>query len=322
MIGAVRAFSAAHLTPGPVCVALSGGADSLALTAGAVRAGLDVHAIVVDHGLQDASADVAASAASVARALGATAEVRRVIVDGAGGLEAAARDARYRALDDARGDRPVLVGHTLDDQAETVLLGLGRGSGGRSLAGMRPWSSPWGRPLLDVRRDQTRAACAGWGLPVWDDPHNDDPRFTRVRLRNEVLPLMEDVLSGGVAEALARTATLLTADADALDALARGHLAEVVDTGIVNTGDLAALPAALRTRVIRMWLRENGIDAPHGRIVAAVDALVVDWRGQGPIAVGGDADTRLVVVRRADALRLERARRRRTRPDVPRARPS
>ena len=143
-----------------------------------------------------------------------------VEVGTAGGPEAAARTARYAALEAARGDAPVLLAHTLDDQAETVLLGLGRGSGARSIAGMRPYDPPWYRPLLGVRRSLTHAACAELGLTPWHDPHNADRRFTRVRLRTEVLPLLEDVLGGGVAEALARTATALREDTDALDDLA------------------------------------------------------------------------------------------------------
>ncbi len=140
----------------------------------------------------------------------------------AGGPEAAARTARYAALDAARDGAPVLLAHTLDDQAETVLLGLGRGSGSRSIAGMRPYDPPWCRPLLGVRRAVTRAACAELGLTPWQDPHNADRRFTRVRLRAEVLPLLEDVLGGGVAEALARTAAALREDTDTLDDLAAG----------------------------------------------------------------------------------------------------
>ena len=132
-------------------------------------------------------------------------------------------------------DSPILLGHTLDDQAETVLLGLGRGSGARSIAGMRTWDPPWLRPLLSVRRSVTRAACAELDLPVWDDPHNVDPRFTRVRLRHEVLPLLEDVLAGGVAEALARTAAQLREDADALDAVAAALLAEALRPALTHT---------------------------------------------------------------------------------------
>ena len=306
VIGAVRTFAARYAPADRVCVALSGGADSLALTAATLRAGLDVHAVVVDHRLQDGSDEVAELAAQAALRLGATAEVRSVTVDGAGGLEAAARRARYKALDDARDSRPVLLGHTLDDQAETVLLGLGRGSGARSLAGMRAWSRPWGRPLLGLRRMQTRAACDGWELPVWDDPHNDDPRFTRVRVRSEVLPLLDEVLGGGVADALARTASQLQDDLDALDDPAEQLLIDCAYGRVLDLEPLDDAPAALRTRVLRAWLLSIGAPEPSYRTVTAVDALVTDWHGQGAVAVGGDERARLVVTRRARELRAQR----------------
>ena len=211
-------------------MACSGGADSLALAAAAAHVGTRaVHGLVVDHGLQPGSAAQAAAACAALAGLGVDARVAAVTVTEAGdGPEAAARRARYAALREestAWGGAPVLLGHTLDDQAETVLLGLGRGSGARSLAGMRAWDPPWCRPLLGVRRAVTRAACAEAGLEPWEDPHNADPRYTRVRLRREVLPLLEDVLAGGVAEALARTAGQLADDDAALDATASEVLA-------------------------------------------------------------------------------------------------
>ncbi|MBP2365320.1 tRNA lysidine(34) synthetase TilS [Pseudonocardia parietis] len=203
----------------PPVVGCSGGADSTALVL-AVRAVLDgpVHAAVVDHGLQDGSARRSAALATRLRASGVDASVHAVEVGGAGGVEAAARRARRAALLAARPHpcSPVLLGHTLDDQAETVLLGLARGSGARSLAGMRVWAEPWLRPLLGLHRADTLEFCARAGVEVWDDPHNADPRFTRARVRHEVLPLLEDVLGGGVAEALARTAGQLRDDDDAL----------------------------------------------------------------------------------------------------------
>lgn len=207
----------------PPLVGCSGGADSTALLL-AVRevvAG-PVHAVVVDHRLQDGSAGRSAALAAWLRGLGVTASVRPVVVGDAGGPEGAARTARYAALRAARPSpsSPVLLGHTLDDQAETVLLGLGRGSGARSLSGMREWSEPWLRPLLGVRRADTVAVCAAAGVEVWADPHNADPRFARSRLRHEVLPLLEDVLGGGVAAALARTADQLHDDDAALSAAA------------------------------------------------------------------------------------------------------
>jgi tRNA(Ile)-lysidine synthase len=231
---ALTRFAGEHAVDGERwCVALSGGPDSLALTA--VAAALrPTTALIVDHRLQADSRTVAENAREQAMALGCVAvQVLCVDVGTEGGPEAAARTARYAALDQARAGAPVLLGHTLDDQAETVLLGLGRGSGARSIAGMRPHDPPWCRPLLGVRRSVTHAACAELALTPWRDPHNTDPRYTRVRLRSEVLPLLDDVLGGGVAEALARTAGALRADTDTLDELAdraleHGHQQEIL----------------------------------------------------------------------------------------------
>jgi tRNA(Ile)-lysidine synthase len=271
-----------------VCVGLSGGADSLALTAACLGAGLDVHAVVVDHRLQPGSDAVAATAAAFAAGWGATAEVVVVDVDGAGGPEAAARRARYAALDRARADRPVLLAHTLDDQAETVLLGLARGSGPRSIAGMAPWRMPWGRPLLGVRRTETEAACAELGASPYRDPHNADPRFTRVRIRREVLPLLDDVCQGGVAEALARTATQVREADAALDEIAAGLT--------VDSADLASWPVAVRSRVVRRWLTSAGATEPTATTIEAVDRLVCGRTRDAQVAIGGDSEHRLVAM--------------------------
>ena len=291
------------------CVALSGGADSLALAAAAAKVRPTV-ALIVDHGLQPGSADVATTARDQALGLGCVeAQVLRVDVGTSGGPEAAARTARYAALDAARDGMPVLVAHTLDDQAETVLLGLGRGSGARSIAGMRPYDPPWGRPLLGVRRTVTVGVCDELGLVPWHDPHNGDPRFTRVRLRAEVLPLLEEVLGGGVAEALTRTAAALREDTDALDGLAADTLGTVVSgVGLDATLDaerLGEVPSALRTRVIRRWLLGGGAsDLTDGQI-RGVDRLVVDWRGRGGVAVGSSLrNQRLFAERTGGALVL------------------
>jgi tRNA(Ile)-lysidine synthase len=181
----------------------------------------------------------------------------------------------------------VLLAHTLDDQAETVLLGLGRGSGARSLAGMRTWDAPWLRPLLGVRRSVTRAACAELDLPVWDDPHNIDPRFTRVRLRHEVLPLLEDVLAGGVAAALARTAAQLREDVDALDAVAAGLLDEARDGDGLCTDPLKGLHPALRRRVIRMWLDATDVTGLTATHLGAADVLAAHGPDRGGVALPG-----------------------------------
>nr|WP_216217048.1 tRNA lysidine(34) synthetase TilS [Amycolatopsis aidingensis] len=295
---AVREFLAdprrsAYLDQGELGVAVSGGADSLALAEAAAytghRMGLRVRALVVDHGLQRDSAEVAATAAETARGLGVDhAEVHPVRVRDGGGPEAAARKARYRAL---RAALPagglVLLGHTRDDQAETVLLGLGRGSGPRSVAGMRPLDPPWARPLLDLPRSVTRAACVELGVRPWADPHNDDPRYTRVRLRAEVLPLLEEVLGGGVAAALSRTAAQLREDSAALDRFAEELLERACRGAELEVAELSPAPAALRRRALRTWLLEAGARELTDAHLRAVDALIGDWRGQGGVWLPG-----------------------------------
>ncbi|WP_425300635.1 tRNA lysidine(34) synthetase TilS [Nocardia farcinica] len=307
---AVRGWLAEHL-PGAapaVAVALSGGADSLALTAAAVVEAAAVDALVVDHGLQAGSDAVAAAAAAQARTLGCrSVRVLRVRVGSDGGLEAAAREARYAALGSVRAGLPVLLGHTLDDQAETVLLGLARGSGARSIRGMAAYTPPWGRPLLGVRRADTRRLCADLGLTPHEDPHNRSAEFTRVRLRTEVLPLLEDVLGGGVAEALARTGQQLREDGAVLDALAADLASAAADAGDLRIETLATAPAALRRRAIRAWLLDGGAKALTDRQLRAIDALVTAWRGQGGVAVGGGTPgMRLVAARERGRLTLRR----------------
>ncbi|MFF0814588.1 tRNA lysidine(34) synthetase TilS [Rhodococcus sp. NPDC003318] len=302
---AVRRWIAGHPPPDGVAVALSGGADSLALTAAAVAEAGPVHALVVDHRLQDGSAEVARRAADRALRLGClSARVLPIDVGTRGGLEAAARVARYDALGAARAGRPVLLGHTLDDQAETVLLGLARGSGPRSISGMRDWDEPWGRPLLRVRRTVTERACGELGLPPHRDPHNADPAFTRVRLRTEALPLLEQILGGGVAQALARTADQVREDGEVLDAAAtalRRAATVPSETGgdELDTQVLAAAHPAVRRRALREWLQVKGVGGLTDTQLRAADDLVGRWRGQGGVALGGGArDVRLVLSRR------------------------
>lgn len=296
---AVRSWLGQH--PGPVSVALSGGADSLALTAAAVAEAPRVHALIVDHRLQDDSAATARTAAERAHDLGvAEVDILTIDVAGSGGMEAAARRARYAALDAARGGTPVLIGHTLDDQAETVLLGLARGSGPRSIAGMASFDSPWGRPLLGIRRASTRAACAELGLEPHHDPHNHSRDFTRVRLRLDVLPLLEEVLGGGVAEALARTSEQLREDGRVLDDLAAsaipGPLSALAD---IDVRLLTPIDPAIRRRVLRRWLLARGASSLTDGQIRAVDALVGRWTGQGGVALpGGTPHARLVCSRR------------------------
>ncbi|WP_433146655.1 tRNA lysidine(34) synthetase TilS [Actinomadura nitritigenes] len=317
-------------------VACSGGADSLAL-AGALafeapRAGLQAGGITIDHGLQDGSGARADAVVRTLADLGLDpAGSVAVTVDGEGGMENAARNARYAALDRAAerlGAAAVLLGHTRDDQAETVLLGLARGSGARSLAGMPPaLKRPTAqgrvlylRPLLELDRATMRRACLAMGLEPWDDPHNDDPAYTRVRVRHQALPVLEETIGPGVAEALARTARMLRDDADALDGLAASAYDELLDdtsdrdragasdrddasdredeghtvddeghTVAIRVDGLEELPRAVRTRVLRMAAVKAG--SPPGTLAAvhvdAVDRLVTAWHGQRHVDLPG-----------------------------------
>jgi hypoxanthine phosphoribosyltransferase len=277
-----------------VLVAGSGGADSTALAAATaflsstsrgpgIRAGF----ACVDHAWGDGSAAQAHRAAEAAEELGLYPAV--VLSAPAARSEGAARDARREALlaEAARQSATaILLAHTLDDQAETVLLRLGRGSGARSLSGMAPHTGIWRRPLLRLRREVVRASCAALELPVWDDPTNADPSFARSRVRHEVLPLLERHLGPGIAESLARTADLLRADADALEALAAEQARH---NPLLHVGQLQPLAPAIRSRVLRAAVIAAGspataLTAGH---VAALDALVTHWRGQGPLQLPG-----------------------------------
>jgi tRNA(Ile)-lysidine synthase len=315
LLRAVR-NSLAQLPDGLVVVACSGGPDSLALAAATAEvcaaSGRPSGALVVDHQLQAGSAHVAKTAAHECRELGLSpVEVLTVTVASGAGPEASARVARYEAMDAMAaelGAVAVLLGHTRDDQAETVLLGLARGSGPRSLAGMPASRGHYLRPLLGVRRQTIRTACDHWELTPWDDPHNSDPTFTRVRVRDEVLPVLESQLGPGIAESLVRTADLARADCDALDEWASrelsGHVTgpqvEPVTASSLDCRHLLALPQAVRTRVIRMWLLSQG--APQQRLAAEhiwqVDRVVSQWRGQGPVSLPG----RICVRRECDRL--------------------
>jgi tRNA(Ile)-lysidine synthase len=296
----------------PVLVACSGGADSLALAAAtaflAPRLGLRAGLVTVDHGLQAGSAERAAAVAAWAAGAGfdpvETAPVR--VAGLPGGPEAAARTARYEALTAAAARHSacaVLLGHTRDDQAETVLLALARGAGPRGLAGMPYRRGVLLRPLLDVPRTDTRKACAALGLAAWDDPHNADPAYARSRVRHGALPALVAALGPAVVDNLARTAAQLAADSAHLDALAAGALAAARTPEGLSVEVLRCLPSAVRTRVLHAWARELG--APGGalshRHVEALDALVTDWHGQGPVALPRG----IVAGRRAgDLLRL------------------
>ncbi|WKD33373.1 tRNA lysidine(34) synthetase TilS [Streptomyces xanthophaeus] len=288
-----------------VLVACSGGADSMALASAlafeAPKLGIRAGGITVDHGLQPGSDLRAAEVVTRMTALRLDpVESVAVRVGRDGGPEAAARDARYGALDEAAdrlGAAAVLLGHTRDDQAETVLLGLARGSGIRSLSGMPEVSggsagrtNRYRRPFLQVDRQTARKACMVQSLPVWDDPHNIDPAYTRSRLRHEGLPALEKALGKGVVEALARTAQLSRDDADALDAWAAEAETGVRDAdGRLECAKLYALPPAVRRRVLRRAVVAAGSPAGSlfARHIEEVDRLITGWRGQGAINLPG-----------------------------------
>lgn len=307
--------------PQRILVACSGGPDSLALAAVAAyfarRGHVDGHpvsaaAVVIDHQLQPGSAEVAKRTAGILEDLGlAPVLVRTVEVAAAGiGPEAAAREARHAALDQAAdelGCRFILLGHTLDDQAEQVLLGLARGSGTRSLAGMRPVRGRILRPFLGLRRDETMAVCAAEGLEPWHDPSNADTSYARSRTRVEVMPVLEEKLGPGVAESLARTASILQQDADFLEELAEARYAELAvksDDGVWLPEDaVRELPPALRFRVIAKAAAAVGGQQPsHGRLRAA-EALLRRRGSAGPVQLPGG-----VSVYRVSLAELERER--------------
>ncbi len=291
---AVRRWMNAYAEPSAeVTVACSGGADSLALAIGAfgvIEEGR-LSAVTVDHQLQRGSAQRALHTAGQLHQIGyRTVRIDTVTVGKQGGTEAAARAARYQTLR-PKGQGLVLLAHTADDQAETVLLGLARGSGPRSIAGMTPWRRPWGRPFLQIRRSDTEGACREADIDFWDDPHNVDPAFTRVRLRREVLPLLDDVLGGGVTPALSRTAQLLAEDLAALDHLAARLLADVWQPGGgLDLAALAAHPVALRRRALRAWADAVGAAALTADHLFRLDSLATGTRRSGAVRLPGALD--------------------------------
>ena len=279
-----------------VLVAASGGADSSALAAALLleckTKSIKVIALIIDHGLQKNSADVTHETKRTLTKIGyENIEIRRVSVEITDGLEASARRARYQALNDVANSHnavAVFLGHTKDDQAETVLLGLSRGSGSRSLSGMASRVDRYRRPLLSITRAQTEAACEEAGIKFWQDPHNQSMEFTRVRVREVVLPTMEKEIGPGISDALARSAKLLRDDADALDYLS-DEIFSKLEPASLEISKLESQPRAIRTRILRKAIYLAG--APQGSLSAEhiepVEALITAWKGQGPISLPG-----------------------------------
>ena len=303
MIDARRATrnALAYFEPGDrILLAVSGGADSLLLAAAtnleAVKVGIQLSAIVVDHQLQSGSGKVAELTQKRLSELGITeVKIFQVEVVGAGGMEAAARRARYEALDteaDRIGAVAIFLGHTEDDLAETVLLGLARGSGTRSLSGMAFQVGKYVRPFLELTRSQVLAACKESGIEFWDDPQNQELGFARVRVRNEILPKMEKEIGPGISKALARTSRILREDADALDLIAGEIFTNLADPTQIPIESISDLPIAVRKRVIKQAIEAMGAPSLSAEQILEVEALVGAWKGQGPVALAGGITAR------------------------------
>jgi len=317
-----RRAVAAHLPPnapsGAAVLACSGGPDSVALVRAAAAVttatGWRIEAVVIDHGLQPGSADIAAGAQALCSGLGVSSRIVHVTVpEGPGGIEATARAARYAALracaTEIGADR-ILLGHTREDQAETVLMRLARGSGARTLSGMASVAGDLHRPFLGLPRATVHATVAD--LSTWADPHNADPRFLRARVRAELLPVLTDVLGPAAIDGLARTAELLRDDADALDEWAVDALRQCSDDADTTASSvgldvsrLLAVPRAVRTRILRS--AAVAVGAPAGSLtrnhIDAVEALISAWCGQGEVALPGPVTAH----RRYGRLYLERS---------------
>lgn len=279
-----------------ILIGVSGGADSLALAIATQieckAAAIDCVAIIIDHQLQEGSGAISLQCRDKLINIGlATVEIIPVDVQIEDGLEGSARRARFQAFEGAIARyQPdyFLLGHTKNDQAESVLLGLARGSGTRSLSGMAEANGIYIRPLLEIDRETTERACAESGITPWVDPHNSDLHHARVRVRREVLPNLEANLGPGIIGALARSARILREDADALDALADSYLTGQNPLSLDIKG-LTGLEKAIRIRVLRSVIYAAG--APEGSLtadhLAPVEALITNWHGQGEISLPG-----------------------------------
>ena len=288
---AVRPFLEKLEAGDRIVVAVSGGADSLALAYAlskeASKLALHLSAVTIDHQLQDGSNKQAELVVEQMKSIGLDCAIKKVKVEITEGLEASARKARYEAFE-GLDTEAIFLGHTHNDQAETVLLGLSRGSGTRSLSGMAEVNGKYIRAFLNITREQTEDACKEIGLIPWNDPHNKDSQFARVRVRTEALPILEKTIGPGISDALVRSAALLRDDADALDQWAEQEILGLAFDDL-DCAYLAGLPRAIRSRIIRRAIYACG--APSGSVssehVGAIEALICAWNGQGPAHLPG-----------------------------------
>ena len=302
VVAAARKAITVATEPGEfVLVACSGGADSLALAAAAAflkgKGKLRVGAVIIDHGMQQDSALVANRAAEQCTALGLD-PVLVLPVAVAHDSEEAARNARYNAFEQAlehTGATRILLGHTLDDQAEQVLLGLARGSGTLSLAGMPAVRGPYLRPLLNLDRKEIEQICAHEGLEYWVDPTNAEPKYLRNRVRNHLMPVLKEVLGNSVTSSLARTALLARADARYLDELAAKEferLKEELEPNslMLSISQLRKMPDALRSRLLRAAVLSLGAPGPSFERLVALETLLFGSKSAGPIQLDGNVE--------------------------------
>jgi len=288
---AVRPFLEKMEAGDRIVVAVSGGADSLALAYAVSmevkKLALQLSAVTIDHQLQYKSSDQAATVVEQMKTLGIECTIEKITVEITDGLESSARRARYESFDRLNAAK-IFLGHTHNDQAETVLLGLSRGSGTRSLSGMAEVNGKYIRPFLTITREQTEQACAEIGLTPWNDLHNKDSQFARVRVRTQALPVLEETIGPGISDALVRSAQILRDDADALDQWAEQEILGL-DLHDLDCTYLQGLPKAIRSRIIRRATYAAG--APSGSLTAehvgAVEALICAWNGQGPAHLPG-----------------------------------
>ncbi len=296
-------------------IAVSGGADSLALAAAcefeAKKLKVKIAAAVIDHSLQKDSDKVAAQTAKTLAALGfEEVVIKKIAVGKAGGPEAAARTARYTALETLRQKTKshfIVLGHTSSDQAETVLLGLVRGSGSKSLSGMSEKTGVLLRPLLGIERAATEAFCKDSGIKYWSDPQNKDEKFLRVMIRKHILPFLEKQLGGSVAASLVRTSDQLREDNTYLESQADKSFkkyAKVSGSGIsFDAKALEKSPAAILNRIVKKALDSFGSESSRTHVLAVSD-LVLSWHGQKPLALPG-----VRVVRKGNTITFESNRR-------------
>jgi len=288
---AVRPFLEKMEAGDRIVVAVSGGADSLALAYAlsmeVKKLAIQLSGVTIDHQLQSKSGEQANQVVEQMKQINLECSVVKVNVEITEGLEASARKARYVALDELQADA-VFLGHTHNDQAESVLLGLARGSGTRSLSGMAEVNGKYIRPFLAITREQTESACSEIGLTPWNDPHNKESQFARVRVRTQALPVLEETIGPGISDALVRSSHLLRDDADALDQWAEEEMVGL-DFHDLDCSYLQGLPRAIRSRIIRRAIYATG--APSGSLTAehvgAVEALICAWNGQGPAHLPG-----------------------------------